>query len=657
MAAILRILGWKAEGLRCPDHEIVFVDSSGSVFPVALIQMPNGTGKTTTLSLLRASLSGAAVGWNENRIVGFRKRGSNQPEGMFELKLRVGDRLATIAMVFDFENGNVVYNTTYGPGRREGFHPPVDYRRFMSETFVNFYVFDGELAQHLLDRDHSDAKVVVESLFQMNVFDSMARSIGDYWENQTRDVSAKEERGLTRRRNLVAELRDRIIDVRKEQTTLLTRQTQVKEELRNKEETYREEIRKEKTRHRALRYAEEEVSRLSGLVREDGLEILERMRDPHALSISFANSMRDLKNGLDRVQLPESAAREFFEDLAREDHCVCGRPIDRDIANIIRLRAIQYLGTEDVAFLNAMKSAIVDSIGSGRREGIRELQKSLKLLSDTVGEQRNAENQLDALIFQAGQSDPSIQGVRDSIKQLTQELRDIDIELEKFESEDSKQPVRRTYGIEVLKKKFRDAEKNLAEITNTLTEKRRRDILIDIVHRAHRTARLGVTQELCDEANTRISQLMPYNQVAIEQIHRHLILEGQEGGSAGETLSIAYAFLATLFHRAEHQLPFVVDSPAGPIDLAVRPKIGELVPKLSGQFIAFVISSERPGFVGPLKAASNRNLKFITLFRKGLAEFDEGVYDDGVVKKTSDGVCVEGEEFFREFQLDDEEAV
>ena len=67
-----------------------------------------------------------------------------------------------------FENGRVSYKTTHGPGRRDGFHPPSDFRRFMNENFVNFFVFDGELAQHLLDREHTDAQVVVENLFQMN---------------------------------------------------------------------------------------------------------------------------------------------------------------------------------------------------------------------------------------------------------------------------------------------------------------------------------------------------------------------------------------------------------------------------------------------------------------------------------------------------------
>lgn len=40
----IRVARWKAEGFRCPDHEISFVDENDAVSPITLIQMPNGTG-------------------------------------------------------------------------------------------------------------------------------------------------------------------------------------------------------------------------------------------------------------------------------------------------------------------------------------------------------------------------------------------------------------------------------------------------------------------------------------------------------------------------------------------------------------------------------------------------------------------------------------
>ncbi|WP_420415734.1 hypothetical protein [Marinovum algicola] len=658
MPAVMRILGWKAEGLRCPDHEISCVDSDGQPYPVSLIQMPNGTGKTTTLALLRAALSGAAIdpGWDRQTIAEYRKKNGASQHGYFEVRLLLNDRRATILMEFDFENGRVFYKTTHGPGRRDGFHPPSDFRRFMNENFVNFYVFDGELAQHLLDREYTDAQVVVENLFQMNAFDAMSRKVGEYWDNKTQNVSATEERGLSRRQNRLVSLRKHLAKCRRDQQELQEKRSDLAAQLQKKEDAYHQEIKKEDARFQALNDAETKVERLKGKVREEALDVLDRMRDPHALSSFFATSMLSLKDGLDRVKLPESAAREFFEDLADAQECVCGRPIDAEIAATIRARAARYLGTEDVALLNSMKTAIKDAVGEADDEAEKDLNGKMSSLATAVEEERDARNDRDSLRLEAEQADPAVKSARDDIESLRNQIEDVEADLEKFDSKDQTQNDERTYGIEILEKRVDDAERKLAEITHTLTEKAKRDTLTAIIDSAHKKARTGITTELCEQANARISQLMPNNSISIDRIEQNLILEGQEGGSVGETLSIAYAFLATLFHRSDHQLPFVVDSPAGPIDLAVRPKIGELIPNLTGQFIAFTISSERSRFITPLKRASHTDIQFVTLFRKGSEELEKEAHDKGSVQETVDGLNVTGEAFFNDFQLDEEEA-
>ena len=657
MAAIMRILGWKAQGLRCPDHEISCADSDGQPHPVSLVQMPNGTGKTTTLSLLRAALSGGAVdpGWDRQKVAEFRKRNSETTNGIFEVRLLLNDRRATIVMNFDFENGRVLYSTTHGSGKREGFYPPSDFRQFMNENFVKFYVFDGELAQHLLDREYTDAKVVVENLFQMSVFDEMERKVGEYWDEKTQNVSAKEEKGLVRRQNRLASLRIQLINCSRKQKELQEKRGDLVEQIQKKEDVYKQEIKKEDRRYGKLSAAERKVERLKGAVREEAVDVLDRMRDPHALSSSFASSMLALKDGLDKVKLPESAAREFFEDLASEPECVCGRPIDAEIAAIIQTRATRYLGTDDVALLNSMKTAIKDVIGDAPDEGECDLNTRMMSLAKAVEEELDARNDRDALRIEAEQADPAVKSARDDIEGLRKQIGDVEDELEKFDSKDQSQSVERTFGIEILVRQIDDAERKLAEITHTLTEKAKRDTLQVIISSAQKKARTGITKELCEQGNVRIAELMPDNNISIDRIEQNLILEGQEGGSVGETLSIAYAFLSTLFYRSDHQLPFVVDSPAGPIDLAVRPKIGELIPKLTGQFIAFTISSERERFIAPLKRASDTDIQFLTLFRNGSDELREAAYQSGSVIETDDGINVAGEKFFNDFQIEEEE--
>lgn len=658
MRAEMRILGWKTDGLRCPDHEIQIcsADNQEQLFQASLIQMPNGTGKTTTLKLIRASLSGAAKNWDAKKILEFRKRCNNKPEGSFEIKLLLNNKITTIRMEFDFENERVVYKTTYGSGQNSGFHPPHNFLRFMNDKFVNFYVFDGELAQNLLNQQHTDAQTVVEHLFQTNLFVAMKKEVDEYWVEMTKEESTT-KKGLTRHRNSLKRLKEQLDTCKDQKREHQNNLSRLETKYKRMEGVYDQELKKNKDVASALTSADLELTRLISMVSKEASEVLERARNPHALSTFFARNMVNLKKGLDKVKLPESAAKEFFDDLANEDECVCGRPIDSEIAVTIRSRSKKYLGSDDVAFLNSLKSAIKDATGDSIEKSENDLNLRLEKLKKAVCEEQEARNNRDSQRLMAEQADPKVEDARKEMEELRSQINRVEYNLEKFESRDDSQSPANTFGIEILEKQIKNTEKKLAKTEKTLTEKAKRDILIDIIKNAHDKSHSGITRELRKEANSRISKLMPYNRVSIDSIDRALILEGQEGGSVGETLSIAYAFLATLFDRSDHQLPFIVDSPAGPIDLAVRPEIGMLIPKLTNQFIAFTISSERDKFTEPLKQSSNSKIQFITIFRKGQKKLEQLAYrmGSGSVIETSDGVNVTGEEFFNEFQLEQED--
>ena len=60
----IRILGWEAEGLRGALANFK-IDVSNPLTPNVLIQMPTGTGKTTTISLIRKALSGESLSRQE----------------------------------------------------------------------------------------------------------------------------------------------------------------------------------------------------------------------------------------------------------------------------------------------------------------------------------------------------------------------------------------------------------------------------------------------------------------------------------------------------------------------------------------------------------------------------------------------------------------
>lgn len=642
----MQLLGWKAEGLRCPDHEINCCKPDGEPHQVSLIQMPNGTGKTTTLNLLRAALSGTATEWDADKVRTYRKKGSDSSEGRFELHLRLNGKRTTIIMNFDFEGGRVQYKTTRDHGQVTRFNPPTQFRRFMDPNFVNFYVFDGELANNLLDKSHTDAQVVVENLFFIRTLHDLQDKVEQHWEERARQVSATEQRGYTRRRNTLQKLERTWQELHEKKRKLEEEQTKLTSTLNEQQGVYDQEISRIEKRNAELQEAKDSYTHLESETRTLALDVLESMRDPHALSSTFAWLLMQFKNSLDRVKLPESAAREFFEELAAEKFCVCGREITESIRSEIRQRAAQYLGSDDVSLLNTIKAAVQDAVGTSIDAAANDLTRRLKDLDELIAARDDAKGLLDHLQHEVEQSDPKVMQAKENIEKYETQLNEIELELEKFSNG--------TYDLEALEKDIDEARNDLAEITQTLEIRKKCDILKALLEQAAQQARRGIVAAICNEANQRIRDLMPYNNISISDINRSLVLEGQEGGSVGETLSVAYAFLATLFNRSEHELPFVVDSPAGAIDYAVRPRIGELIPNLSKQFIAFTISSERERFVQPLKAAAQGDVQFVTLFRKGPAELEQLAREAGTYVETTDGILVNGESFFAQFQLDEE---
>ena len=665
MTTTLRILGWKAKGLRCPDHEIDLLEGRDRLFGVSLIQMPNGTGKTTTLELLRAALSGNLEGREGSADIGrFRKKDFADHRGAFEVRLQFNDKPLTVTLEFDFARGRVDYKTTWGSGQERGFLPPRPLRRFMNEDFVNFYVFDGELADDLLDHNETDAGKAVESLFQVHLLDQMSDKIEKYWEHRTKAESAKGQTGLTRSKNLLDKWTGRLACLEKSKRRLEDSLEEIDGLIARQEEKYREVIAKEVVREGKMKEAQAQVGTLGTRLDEMTGSVLDAMREPHALSPAFADTMLGFKSGLDRVKLPESAAREWFEELSEEAECVCGRPIDDAIRTVIQDRAERYLGSDDVILLNRIKSDISDAVGASTRQPAQELSERIQELAKRSREHLQADNDLALLRREIEASDPAVADARSEKDRLDGKRTRILDELEKLQDDQENMPPEKlrsvepdtVFSIKMAKKAKKWFEDEVAQRTSTVELKRKRDVLVRILDRARSKAKQAIADEIRDETNKRIDCLMPNNVIRVDKIEDALLLRGQTGGSAGENLSVGYAFLATLFNRADqHQLPFVVDSPVAPIDGDIRSTIGGLVPHLTGQVIAFMISTERDGFLPSLKRASNGDIQYITLFRRGATYLEDraSAISSGV-EKTRDGCHVVGEAFFNDFQVESE---
>jgi DNA sulfur modification protein DndD len=308
--------------------------------------------------------------------------------------------------------------------------------------------------------------------------------------------------------------------------------------------------------------------------------------------------------------------------------------------------------------LNAMKSSVSDAVGPHPEQHAKDLQSLVGELEKATEEESEARTDLDELTAKGVHSDPKLEQAMKEIHDLEHLVDELADEMARYEDPSENEDDDETYGIKVLKDRLDEAEKKLGEINGTLELKQKRDILVPLLQASLQKAGDELSAEIRDKANERIAELMPHNAVRVKSVGTHVVLQNKSSGSTGENLAVGYAFLATLFDQPEHKLPFIVDSPAGPIDRSIRKNAARLFPKLSHQLIAFTISTERDGFLAPLENAVNKmgkSIQYLTMFRKGRPDLDASASSEKGVEESGDGLWVSGRSFFENFQLEAED--
>ena len=655
MANDIKLIGWACRGFRSPDHEVELLNPKGEPYHVSLIQMPNGTGKTTTLELLRLTLSGGASLCSTQYIKDFAKSTDSAEPGVMEVRLLFNKKPITFIMTFDFLQGKADYKTTYKSGQSSGFVPPQEIKKFLNPEFINYFILDGELAELLLKDDRAAAQDVIDALFQVDTLKKIGQRIEDYWTLKATTVTSRTEQGLTRQKNLVTEIKQRLSSLEKICKGLDEKINKLKSQLKGSKAEHQAAIESNRLQNESLLNAQSKSHLAEKEQINSTIKLLASCQSPQNLSAVFAKSIRSLKLGLDRVKLPEAAAREFFEELCSEPECICGREINAEISKIIKFKSAQYLGSDDVSLLNALKTSIEESVDKNKPEKHHaELMLDVKDLTEKVRALNIAKTELDELNRKASEVDPKVKDAQDQIELLSAQLREAELLREEFDNEESSSQITNITGLNVLRNKLKENEARLAEISGTISIKNKAEKLNSILLVAYERATKIISSELVEETNNNLIKWLPNNKLEVASIHGHLKLKGKKQGSVGENLSIAYGFLSTLFNRTNHSLPFIVDSPAGALDFDVRQSIGSTIPKLTSQFVTFTISSEREGFISGGIEKSTDDIQYITIFRSNIENYKLAAKKIKSTVFTDDGIVVDNKDFYQKFQLNKE---
>lgn len=630
----VRILSLEYNNIRGLNNiEIQLAKAEKTAYPVSLIMMPNGTGKTTTLTLLRAIFDEQAMTWPYGVVQEFKPIGSSNNIGKFSVKLLIDNDIYHVVLEMNFKTGGTIYRTAKVPGGLdEGLLLPDDIKDFFSQGFVRRFILDGELAQEIVNSKSKEAHNSIKFLYQLNRLEEIKKNIDDIVDEERKNAektSAKSEQGLnnlkTRYENWVktlAKLNTKKIDI---QSKIITNEARCIE--------IEQIIGKKIKANAALSQKAKEIEEARA---KNKLEIfdltqncLNSIRNPYTISAPIAERLKAISNKLQKLKLPQSTSKEFFIDLANEPACVCGREIGKKEKNTILLKADDYLANDQSGVINAIKTTVRN------REYSDELRTGINALFPSLKERNKFKTQWERMQIKLEEAGDTEVGELSKEKvKLENETEKIKKDLSDLTTKDKSEQAKLSpeQNILLCEECAKEAEERLKQATNTVKISNGAEVVKEYLMKIEQLTLKKLKQKIQNDTNDKIKKIIKNDSLTVEGIDGHLRLKDRKGASMGQTLAIAYSFLGSMFDNSTHQLPFVVDSPAGALDLDVRRAVSATLPELFEQLIIFITSGERQGFVEFFY--KDPEAQFLTIYRDG----------SGIV------CCLKGQDKFRDFQ-------
>ncbi len=655
----INISGWSSRGLRCPDVDIDLRETDGTPFHAVFLQMPNGTGKTTTLELLKATLSGEAVDWDDVKVRSFRRRGATNMTGHFKVKLLVDGKPLTFELELEYEYGRATCVTTRpgSGGIGKGWAPPPEMRRFLARSFLDLFIFNGELANALFE-DRSSAENAIDALCQLYLLEELAGQADQKWQDRVASVTGpKTSVQLNKLRARRSELGARKVALQRSRKKYVEDMATAKAASDALEIKINAKAVGKNRDNSDLADARTAEATANAAVKEAVTVVHRSMRLPIALSPAVGRALTNWKNHLEELKLPEATSAQFFTDLLRQSDCICGTPMSAVMRVQIEARSQLVLSSKENGQLNVIKGDIEKYEQTGTGGGHSdEMRKALVKLAETRRTQLEAQQTVRALrrkILDEG---------GDEVKEWEKQQAAFDAtysECEKLVERidgpglnlPSNEPV---FSLAKIERDLTAIDDEITEATDTVELRAKTSVIQSVVKRAEELARRTIKEELLTACNARLREILSDDPIELEAIDGHLRLAGQERGSEAQTLSVGYTFLMTLLERGDNRFPLLVDSPVGKMDGSVRRRVGRLIPDLCSQFVTFVINTERADFVASVEKSAT-SVSHKTFFRKTpgnqrlLADLPAGRFVE-----TETGVLVNDEGYFDTFDMEEE---
>lgn len=632
----IKLLGWGYENIRRINTlELNLLQHDTTPPHISLIMMRNGTGKTTTITLIRAILSGAAVSWSPERVREFQPTHGQATSGKFYVKMRFGTELYHYNLLLDYEQGAALYQTSrvgMTGGLELGRTLPMQLKGvFDNEEFINRFVFDGEQARKTLSSGNREAEMAVTYLYQINELDNLISKIRELVERKQVSSPGATSRSVSNNRTRMENKKKTLDILKSRRDTISERISQIEDNIETKENRRKELIASDDRLRKEQDRLESEQIRKKEELKQIFLSIENKIVEPFQVHRVFDERLQDLTQNLQTLKLPKTTAREFFKELSESVECICGRPIGAQEKESILSRAENYLGEEDLGAINAIKDKL------RHYQPTDELKQTIEIMVKLKEELREIKGGLDRLALRlGGKANQEVAIIDNELKDLARELSDLKGDLSILIAPIGTPTVSDQNNIGMAQKAWEEARNNYLQATGTYEFTQKAEKTISYIEAIRFLALDKLKATIIQKTNEKVEKIITDDKITIDKIDGNLVLHDRKAVSEGQTLAIAYAYIGSLFEHSSFEFPFVVDSPAASMDLGVRREVASIIPRLFKQLVIFVTSGEVAGFAEKFYGLDN--VLYATI---------EGNDDD---EKAS---CTFGKEYFSTYQCEE----
>lgn len=654
----LNIISWEAKGLRCPDG-IINLKSNGKFKEFNLIQMPNYTGKTSYKELIQASLSGSLENKSSKDIWKYRDKDNFKENGFFKLEIESDGQNIIFEISFNFEDeetSKVKYTTTYPNegGLQNGHKPPIKFKKLFDEDFVKLFVFDGEMANDLLDSSKNKAYECIDSLCQLNIFDKIQNTLEKYYEDrlQKESTKAKTDVAITKQLNKIKVLKDRIKNIEDKKYENENEFKNNEKEIKRLQDDISHDDSLEKKFRDDLNQKKDILKNLENQIKIDSKNFLNTIRNPIYLSTKTTLSLKIFRESLNRMKIPAHVTKSFFEELIEEANCICNREMNSDSKKAIEENKQKYFDHDQSGVYNHIKSEINDALESKDFDQnlIENLKENFKKLLDN-----KEKASTDVEISESNLAKNSNEDVRKKIEKRKElELRQKEIlkENNKYEEPDDNKNYENTNSLKKLKDELKISEHQLEQVQENRDLTKVKKIIEDLCKNSKLESKLMIKKSIIDKCNNKLLEVLKAkNPLQIDDIEGSINLKGQEGASEGQKLATGIIYLSTLLSRENYKLPTIFDSPCGAIDLHVRKDLADAITNIvQGQFITFVQGSERRFFTEVFEdEVADDKIYHLTVLKKDRFSKEEIPDIPANAFESNDSYFIEDKNFFNNF--------